>query len=210
MQIFNVIYKIDYFPERWRKSIIVPIPKPGKIASSPNNYRPIALTSTVCKTLDRIVNGKLQDYLMRKEEFGRIQTGGMRGRSVIDQLVDLETAIRNGFAKDERVISLFFDLEKAYDLTWKRGIMQDLNRLGLKGRLPSFVERVLTGRSVRVRINGTMSEEKVQENGIPQSSILSVTPFYCKYGHNSSPHTTKSSVSRVIIWTTCKCLGTQI
>ena len=63
LKIFNAIYRTEYFPELWRKSIIVPIPKPGKSASSPFNYKPIALTSTVCKTMEIIVNVMLQDYL---------------------------------------------------------------------------------------------------------------------------------------------------
>ena len=180
LKIYNAIYRTEYFPELWRKSIIVPIQKPGKSASSPFNYRPIALTSTVCKTMERIVNVRLQDYLERRENFGKIQTGGMKGRSAIDQLVGLETAIRSGFANEEHVISLFFDLEKAYDLTWKRGIMRDLHAQGLRGRLPRFVERFLTDRTFRVRINGIVSDEKVQENGIPQGSILSVTLFIVK------------------------------
>ena len=43
--------------------------------------------------------------------------------------------------------------------------------------MPRFVERFLTDRTFRVQINGIVSDEKVQENGIPQGSILSVTLF---------------------------------
>ena len=35
--------------------------------------------------------------------------------------------------------ALLFDLEKAYDTTWKYGIMKDLHDIGLRGRLPNFM-----------------------------------------------------------------------
>ncbi|GFO04503.1 hypothetical protein PoB_003100800 [Plakobranchus ocellatus] len=49
-------------PSLWRHSLIleggfeVPIPKPGKDPSDPSNYRPIALTSCLFKTHERMVN----------------------------------------------------------------------------------------------------------------------------------------------------------
>jgi hypothetical protein len=42
-----------------------------------------------------------------------------QGRSTLDHLVRFETFIRNAFAKKEHAVSIFFDLEKAYDTTWK-------------------------------------------------------------------------------------------
>ena len=53
-------------------------------------------------------------------EFESMQAGGMKDRSTVDHLVTLETTIRNGFVKGEHVIAVFFDLEMAYDLTWKQ------------------------------------------------------------------------------------------
>jgi hypothetical protein len=35
---------------------VIPIPKPGKDHSEPSNYRPIALSSCVCKTMERMIN----------------------------------------------------------------------------------------------------------------------------------------------------------
>ena len=36
--------------------------------------------------------------------------------------MDFETFVREGFSSGEHVMSIFFDLEKAYDTTWKYGI----------------------------------------------------------------------------------------
>ena len=38
---------------------------------------------------------------------------------------------------------IYFDIEKAYDTTWKYGIIKDLKNMGLKGRLPIFIKKLL-------------------------------------------------------------------
>ena len=70
---------------------------------------------------------------------------------------------KNCFIKKEHVVSVFFDLEKAYDTTWKYGIMSDLHELGLRGRLPTFIENFLSGRSFCVRVATTLSNVFNQE-----------------------------------------------
>ncbi|KAJ8027494.1 hypothetical protein HOLleu_32649 [Holothuria leucospilota] len=55
------------------------------------------------------------------------RSGFRRGRSTTDQLVRLESTVRDGFVRGNHVVSVFFDLEKAYDTTWKYGILRDLH-----------------------------------------------------------------------------------
>ena len=91
-----------------------------------------------------------------------------------------ETFVREGFVQREHVVSVFFDLEKAYDTTWKYGILQDLYKCGLRGRLPEFIANFLALRHFRVRIGSCLSDLHNQEAGVPQGSILSVTLFLLK------------------------------
>ena len=49
LQTFNRIYNENIFPNTWRTAIIIPIAKPGKDHTTPLNYRPIAVTSGLCK-----------------------------------------------------------------------------------------------------------------------------------------------------------------
>jgi hypothetical protein len=75
---------------------------------------------------------------------------------------------------------VFFDLEKAYDTTWKHGILQDLHDAGPHGRMPDFISRFLSGRQFRVRVGSHLSDVYQQEMGVPQGSILFVTLFILK------------------------------
>jgi len=77
-------------------------------------------------------------------------------------------------------MSVFFDLEKAYDTTWKYGILRDLHESGIRGRLPDFISKILNERCFRVRVGSCLSDLFDQEMGVPQGAILSVTSFILK------------------------------
>ena len=117
LNIFNFIWTAGKFPEDWTYASIIPIPKPGKEPAEPNNYRPIALTSCLCKTLERMINKRLTWILVSHYHISRFQSGFRSDRSTTDNLVRLETFIRNAFIKKEHVVAVFFDVEKANDTT---------------------------------------------------------------------------------------------
>ena len=180
LEIYNYIWQSGDFPDCWSEATIIPIPKPGKDHSDPNNYRPIALTSCVCKTLERMINDRFVWYLESNNILTNIQCGFRKRRSTLDHLVRLESFIRDAFLNKQEVVSVFFDLEKAYDTTWKYGILQDLHQAGLRGRMPVFISHFLENRNFRVRLGSTLSDPYEQEMGVPQGSILSVTLFSLK------------------------------
>ena len=65
-------------------------------------------------------------------------------------------------------MAVFFDLQKAYDTTWKHGILQDLHDMGLQGNLPIFIENFLSDKTYRVHLV-TIWSDKIfhQEEGVP-------------------------------------------
>ena len=147
------------FPLSWRKATLVAIPKPDKDSSNPNNYRPIALTSCLCKTMERMVNKRLTP----KVYWPRSSAVFGKKRSTADQLVRFDSFIRNAFAPKEHVIAIFFDLEKAYDTTWKHGILSYLYDLDFRGHLPTFIDGFLFHRLFQVRAGSILSDTYKQE-----------------------------------------------
>ena len=63
LDIFNDSWEAGKIPESWELSTVIPVPNPGKDHTEPTNYRPIALPSCLCKTLERIINTRLVWYL---------------------------------------------------------------------------------------------------------------------------------------------------
>ena len=127
-----------------------------------------------------MVNSRLVWYLEKHSIITAYQSGFRKSRSTIDQIIRLESAVRDAFVKREHLVSVYFDLEKAYDTTWRYGVMKDLHEAGLRGRMPIFIAKFLINRKFSVRTGGTLSEIYDQEEGVPQDSILAVTLFSIK------------------------------
>ena len=106
-----------------------------------------------------MVNERLVWYLESIYILTEYQSGFRKHRSTTDQLVRLESYIREAFVRREHVVSVFFDLEKAYDTTWKYDILRDLHDAGLRGRMPEFIGKFLTDRSFHVRVGSCLSVE---------------------------------------------------
>ena len=180
LDIFNKLWEEGSFPNSWREAVVIPIPKPGKNHTDPSAYRPIALTNCICKLMEKMVNKRLVWWLEKNNKLSKYQCGFRKNRSTLDQLVRLETFIRNAFINKEHVVAVFFDLEKAFDTTWKYGILKDLYSLGLRGNLPTFIKNFLSNRSFQVKVGSELSTPFEQEEGVPQGSILSPILFEIK------------------------------
>ncbi|GBM21224.1 putative RNA-directed DNA polymerase from transposon X-element [Araneus ventricosus] len=123
LHLFNRVWREQSFPRQWQEAVVIPILKPGKDPANPLHYRPIALTSVLCKTLERMVNARLVFELEKQGCIPSLQSGFRRGRSTFDNIVHLETQIRNAFVRRNHLVSIFFDVKKAYDRTWRHTTM---------------------------------------------------------------------------------------
>ena len=130
-----------------------------------------------------MVNARLIWYLGTNKLITEYQSGFRSQRSPIDHLIRLETFIREASVKKEHLVAFFFRSRKAYDTTQKYGIVKYLKKLGLEGRMPIFIQNFLQDRRFRVRIGEVFSEEKQEEMGVPQGSVLSVTLFNIKINY---------------------------
>ena len=80
------IWKIQQWPQDWKRSVFIPIPKKGN-AKEHSNYRTIALTSHTNKIMLKILQAKLQQYL--NHEFPDVQTRFRKGRGIRDQIANI-------------------------------------------------------------------------------------------------------------------------
>ena len=95
----NEIWESSKFPDSWRVATIIPITKPGKNSLYPSNYQPIALTSCLCKTMERMVNKRLVWFIESNNLYTNSQCGFRSQRSTMDHVVRLETSIRGKHPK---------------------------------------------------------------------------------------------------------------
>ncbi|XP_072395392.1 uncharacterized protein [Diabrotica undecimpunctata] len=115
LELYNKIWSQNQFPTLWRQATTIPIKKND---SSPNllkSYRPISLTCSLCKLLEKMVNKRLLWYLERNNILDPFQTGFRSNRSTMDNLVTLHTDIVNAFSNRSEVIAVTLDIQSAFD-----------------------------------------------------------------------------------------------
>ena len=130
--------------------------------------------------MERMVNVRLLDFFYQKGTLSTLKRGGRAKQTTIDHLLSLEATVRKAQANSEQVVSVFFDMEKAYSLTWRHGILMDIHEAGKEGSVFKFIQNFLKPRSFKVKINEILSDTKVQRKGIPQRSVVSPTFFILK------------------------------
>ena len=77
------------FPNIWNKAVVIPLLKPNKNKHDKEIYRPIALTSCLCKQLEKIINKRLRCYLEKNNIICQAQSD-FRENCSTDCLVTLE------------------------------------------------------------------------------------------------------------------------
>jgi len=177
LDLYNFTWISGTFPEEWTEAIIIPIAKPGKDPKMPNSYRPISLTSCVCKLMEKMVNKRLTWFLEKNGFLSEYQFGFRKNRSTADCTVILESEIQKAFEKKEHLVAVSCDLEKAYDTAWRRGILENLKKIKLKGKLMFYLKNFTNSRTFRVLVGNTFSKQFFQENGVVQGAVISVNLF---------------------------------
>ena len=73
------IWKAQQWPQDWKRSVFIPIPKKGN-AKACSNYHTIALISHISKVMLKILQARLQQYLNQK--LPNVQAGFRKGRAI--------------------------------------------------------------------------------------------------------------------------------
>jgi exonuclease III/ribonuclease HI len=180
LRLFNLIWKTGRLPRAWKHSIVQPILKPGKDPHVAASYRPISLTSTLCKLMERVINARLTWYLEKFSLLSNVQSGFRRHRSTIDQIARLQDAIVRQLGNEGYVMAVFIDLEKAFDMINKNVLMHKLKiRFGVNGRMFAWIDSFLSDRTIQVRVGDQLSDVITLENGSAQGANISPTLFTC-------------------------------
>ena len=80
------IWKTQQWPQDWKRSVFIPIPKKGN-AKECSNYCTIALISHVSKVILKILQARLQQYV--NHELPDVQAGFRKGRGTRDQIANI-------------------------------------------------------------------------------------------------------------------------
>ena len=112
--IFQYSLKHGTVPDTWKRATITPIFK-SEDRTSAENYRPISITSQLCKLLEKLIRKQLMDHLVDNKILSEHQHGFCNKRScmtnLLEALDEITELVDEGMCVDE----LFLDFRKAYD-----------------------------------------------------------------------------------------------
>ena len=80
------IWKTELWPQDWKRSVFIPIPKKGN-AKECSNYRTTTFISHASKIMLKILQVRLQQYV--NQEFPDVQAGFRKGRGIRDQIANI-------------------------------------------------------------------------------------------------------------------------
>jgi len=106
------IWKSQQWPQDWKRSVFIPIPKKGN-AKEYSNYRTIALISHASKTMLKILQVGLQQYVHR--ELPDVQAGFTKGRGTNDQIANIHWIIKKAREFQKTIYFCFIDYARVFD-----------------------------------------------------------------------------------------------
>ena len=105
------IWKTQQWPQNWKRSVFIPIPKKGNAKES-SNYHTIALISHGSKVMLKILQARLQQYM--NSELPDVQAGFRKGRGTRDQIVNIQWIIKKAREFQENIYFCFTNYAKAF------------------------------------------------------------------------------------------------
>ena len=125
------IWKAQQWPQDWKRSVFIPIPKKGN-AKECSNYQTIALISQASKVMLKILQARLQQYV--NHELPDVQVGFRKGRGTRDQTANMHWIIKK--ARDwSNIYFCFVDYAKAFDYVDHHKLWKILKEMGIPDHL---------------------------------------------------------------------------
>ena len=110
--IYQQIWKTQQWPQDWKRSVFIPIPKKAN-AKVCSNYHTIALVSHAIKVMLKILQARLQQYV--NHQLPDIQTVFRKGRRTRDQTANIHWIIEKAREFQKNIYFCFIDYAKAFD-----------------------------------------------------------------------------------------------
>jgi hypothetical protein len=158
-------------PVQWKEANISPIFKKGSRVIAAN-YRPVSLTSVVCKVLESIVRDRFMQYLEVEGLISDEQHGFVRGKSCVSNLLETLDLVTKELSEGHSVDVVYLDFLKAFDMVPHRRLVHKLKGFGMRMDLLSWFESFLSNRRQRVVLGDVVSSWRVVRSGVPQGSVL--------------------------------------
>ena len=165
------IWKTQQWPQDWKMSVFIPIPKKGN-AKECSNYHTMALISHTGKVMLKILQARLQQYV--NHEIPDVQAGftGIR-----DQIADIRWIIEKAREFQKNIYFCFIDYAKAFYCVHHNKLWKILKEMGILDHVTCLLINTYAGQEATVRIGHETTDWIQIGKGVHQGCILSPCLF---------------------------------
>ena len=133
------IWKTQQWPEDWKRSVFIPIPKKGN-PKEYSNYHTIAFISHTSKAMLKILQVSLQMYV--NQELSDVQAGFRKGRGTRDQIANIHWVIKKTKEFQKKLLRLFYWLCQSLWLCGSQQSVKNSNELGIPDHLTCLLRNL--------------------------------------------------------------------
>lgn len=142
--LFNQSLMYSEVPLRWKHAFVTPVKK-KEPTYNPENYRPVSITSILCRLFEKVLKNHIISYVLSRGIVSQEQHGFVPGRSVESNLLecldDWSNAVNNKHSCD----IIYFDFAKAFDRVCHRKLLLKLEMLRVHPVLIKWIANYLSG-----------------------------------------------------------------
>ena len=174
------IWKTQQWPQDWKRSVFIPIPKKGN-AKECSNYHTIARISHSSKLMLKILQARLQQYVNR--EFPDVQARFREGRETRDQIANIHCIIKKAREFQKNIYFCFIDYAKAFNCMDHNKLWKILKEMEIPDYLTCLLRNLYAGQEGTVRTEHGTTDWFQIGKGVRQGCILSpcLFNFYAEY-----------------------------
>jgi hypothetical protein len=158
-------------PSQWRDANICGIFKKGD-KTKPSNYRPVSLTSVICKMMEHVLHSNIMGHLDNNDILTDRQHGFRAKRSTETQLLQTVHDFTSDIEEGNTIHVAVLDFSKAFDKVPHERLLNKLKFYGVCGKINQWIRNFLTTRTQKVVCDGVASQPQRVLSGVPQGTVL--------------------------------------
>ena len=170
--IFNRCLAIGLCPKSWKEAKVIPLPKDTKSVFNEVNSRPISILPVLSKMLEKLVHGQILEYFISNQLLTDSQHAYRAGHSTSTALVQMSDDWLKALDNSLMVGVVLLDFSAAFDVLDHSLLVEKLKYYGFNCLALKWITSYLSSRSQRVFLNGSLSNSRRLECGVPQGSCL--------------------------------------
>ena len=174
--LFNISLSLGQVPSIWKLAIVIPIHKKGQ-TNKVINFRPISLTSVLCRLMEAIIHKHILSHLINNNLLSNFQHGFLPKRSTLTQQLCFLNHLTSTANNHNPTYVAYIDFSKAFDTISHSKLLHVLNHYKLNHKIINWISDLLHQRKQQTLVEDRLSDISIVTSGVPQGSVLGPLAF---------------------------------